>query len=242
MVQVAGEGHIRIAYKCNVLVDAQFFLPGIADDVHGHVIVEYEDGGGFVLPVEELIQCLAGAFGGEVGIHQEGGIGRQFILFEGFIVSGQSFVFDTEGTGSLQVADGLVSFFDEEFHGFDGAVVEVAAHGMYIGHIGHAVEEYDGYVVAFHLFKMVYLGGVFGNGGQYPIHAVLFHGFQDLFFIFHIVVALADEDDVVIGQCDGFNAIDGGGEEFFPEVGEDDTDGKGFPLFEEDGCLVGFIV
>ncbi len=40
----------------------------------------------------------------------------------------------------------------------------------------------------------------------------------------------------------GFRAVDGGGEEFLPQVGQDDADGEGFALLEKDGRLVGLIV
>ncbi len=83
----------------------------------------------------------------------------------------------------LHITDGLVSFLDEEFDGFNGAVVQVAAHGMHIGHVGHAVEEDNGDVIALHLLEVVDLGGVLGYGGQDAVDPVLLHGLEDPFFI-----------------------------------------------------------
>ena len=70
----------------------------------------------------------------------------------------------------------------------------------------------------------------------------LFFIVDDLAFAFDIVLGLADQDAVFVLGGDLFDAIYGFGEEFFLKVGEDDADGEGLALFEEDGGLVRFVI
>ena len=135
-----------------------------------------------------------------------------------------------------------MSFIDEELDCFAGAAVHIGIDLIELGEGRYAVKEDEGDVIAFEGGEMIVGGGVGAQGGDDPVDAVILHRGNDLAFPVDIVPGLADEDVVFVVGGYLFDAVDGFGEEFLFQVGEDYADGGRLALFEEDGGLVGFVV
>ncbi len=109
-----------------------------------------------------------------------------------------------------------MSFPDKPVHRFHGTVVQVTAHRMNVFGIGHPVEEHHGNIVILHLFKMLDVCGAAGDGSEDAIDPVVLHGFHQFLFAGQVVVALADQYNIIMIERYIFNAIDGGRKKILP--------------------------
>ena len=140
------------------------------------------------------------------------------------VVSFQAFVLDRQGGRAIEEADPFMPLGNEEADQFYGAYIEAAPYGIDIGGVWYPVKKDDGDIVLFAFPEVFYVGSVLGEGGNNPVYALFAHGLQYFYFQVIIVACLADQNAIIVGIGEVFDAVDGF-IEVFVEGWQDDAEG-----------------
>jgi len=195
------------------------------DDAEGLVVGDGKNGVGPVGESEQGERGLLGPIAAEDVVDDEiigdgqtgfgdGGDESVFPVLESFYACGAS----KEG-------DISVAFADQGSHGFKGNVSVVIDDFKTIEAIEAAVELDDGNMVLSDLMEVVGTGGLFRVGDEDAVDVLVYEGFDGFAFLVEGFMGLTDDEAVVVGKADLFNAGNGIREKALIDMGYHYADG-----------------
>ena len=144
--------------------------------VEGDIVVEGDDGIGFLFYRQELLQCLDGAFLRQVRRYHEGGVIFPSFPPERISEGVQSFLAGGQLCGSIDQGDAAMFFLNKEVDGLLHTRPQAAGDVMYVRHLRDTVQEDNGDIVPFQRFEVFVIDGVFCHGYEQAVHAMCLQG------------------------------------------------------------------
>lgn len=240
--RIVTHGEVGIADEGKIFVDLVFVLYGKLNGVQRDIVIKSHDSGGFPFQRQKLFHGLVGTFFGEVGRYDEGGVVFQPVFLHSLDIAFFPLAAGQELVGAIDHTDDPMAFAQQIFYGLDGAGYHVTGDIMDIRQIGYPVEKDGGDTCLAQHIEMAIILCILGDGDDQAVHPVFFHRADDQFFPFFFIMGLSHQYGILVTAGHVLDTTDGGGEECFGQLGQNDSDGKGLALLEEDGCLIGFVI
>lgn len=240
--RIVAHGEVGIADKGEIFVDLVFVLYCKLNGVQRDIVIKSHDSGGFPLQRQELVHGLVGTLFGEVGGYDERGVVFEPVFLHGLDITFLPLAAGQELVGAIDHANDPMAFAQQILYCLDGAGYHVTGYIMDIRQIGYPVEKDGGDTCLAQHIEMTIILCILRNGDDQAIHPVFFHRTDDQLFPFFFVMGLSHQYGILVTAGHVLDAADGGGEECFGELGQDNADGKGLALLEENGGLIGFVV